>query len=70
MDIDALVSALARAAAACDNGVVMHSGDEGKPESSAFHQGGAKAYRHAIQIVIECQRMSRALQRESEQKAS
>lgn len=71
MDVDALIAKLARNAAAADNGARLHTDlEEGKPEAAASHRAAAKAYRHAIQLVIEAQRLSKALQRESEQKAS
>ena len=71
MDNDALIATLARYAAAADNGVWLHNDcEEGGLEAAAAHKGAAKAYRHAIQLVIDAQRLSKALQRESEQKAS
>lgn len=68
--IDSLVSALAAWAAAAENGV--SAGDCGliSKESRMFHDGSAKAYRHAIKLVIEYQRASKEFARESEQCAS
>ena len=68
MDIDALIAKLARFAAASDNGV--SAGHQGllDVETRRSHEGSAKAYRHAISLVIQAQRSSNALQCESEQK--
>ena len=70
MNIDSLITALTRNAEAADNAVA--AGHQGllDREPMRFHQGSAKAYRHAIRLVIDAQRLSNFLQRESEQKAS
>lgn len=65
--VNMLIADLARAAAATDNGAWLGQTGAIEKHKGTFHEGGAKAYRHAIATVIKYQRWSRALARESEQ---
>ncbi len=70
MNVDLAIARLAQLASAADRGVDAFNQGLVDDSAGAFHKGAAKAYRHAIDVLIEVQRESSSAARLSEQKAS